>query len=226
MAGLGYGTDPDDAYKAVYLEYREWVRNLGQTPSSHPWTSALFGRPSRTHFPCVMDKIKAAHMKGMCFFIAMWMQTCVRRVQKAGLAAGDIQVRLQVIATLMWAVCDFMYVTDTSPLIMTAAQRGRAYTAGHIFLNLYHALAEEAMQAHHALWQITPKFHYYCHVLDQIRSSAFNPRWSHCFLDESFMGCITRIIGQTHGRGSMLRAMQRYILFLAIRWQHQRDTLV
>eukprot|EP00969_Alexandrium_andersonii_P089221 3938628-Alexandrium_andersonii.AAC.1 len=106
---------------------------------------------------------------------------------------------------------------------MTAAQRERAYTAGHTFLNVYHALAEEAMQARKALWQITPKFHYFCHVLDQLQSSAFNPRWSHCFLDESFMGSITRIIGQTYGRGQMLRAMQRYILFLAIRWQQHRD---
>ena len=101
---------------------------------------------------------------------------------------------------------------------------------GHIqhaaYLNLYHALAEEAMQAHQALWQITPKFHYYCHVLDQIRSSAFNPRWSHCVVYESFYGLHHPNHWSDLRSGLDAPGHAQVYHFLSIRWQHHRDTLV
>jgi hypothetical protein len=59
------------------------------------------------------------------------------------------------------------------------------------------ALLECAMAAVHAQVQMVPKFHFLCHIAEQV-SAAGNPRFYATHLDESFNRDVVRIIQSCH----------------------------
>ena len=72
------------------------------------------------------------------------------------------------------------------------------------------------------LYKVKPKLHYFCHVVDNHLVTAINPRWLHNFQDEDFNGRIARLCGKVHVASVMVRAFQRYLLFLGMRFEAMR----
>ncbi len=56
-------------------------------------------------------------------------------------------------------------------------------------------------------------------ILRQIEASGVNPRHTHCFMDEDYMGRVARLAKHTPGTNTSLRTVQRWLLFLAQRWE-------
>eukprot|EP00969_Alexandrium_andersonii_P168513 7447823-Alexandrium_andersonii.AAC.1 len=57
-------------YRSEYLDYRVWCKKHNISPCSYVWTDKLVSREARTSFPEFASAVKAAHMRGICFFIA------------------------------------------------------------------------------------------------------------------------------------------------------------
>ena len=84
-------------------------------------------------------------------------------------------------------------------------------------------LAYLCMQQKMFLYRLRPKHHSLDHIQMDIARTKLNPaRISSCFSDESFLGYLKRIGVRCHSSNMMLRLLQRYILFLSLRWKDSR----
>jgi len=125
-------------------------------------------------------------------------------------------------ATCVWAMADYLHTLGNNGLVMSWEARQRAHVSGQRFLMRYQWLAATCFDQRKCLYKLRPKHHYYAHVCDRHLHSAVNPRFYHNFQDEDFMGKIARLCGKVNSASVMLRAMQRYLLFLALRMEAQR----
>ena len=84
-------------------------------------------------------------------------------------------------------------------------------------------LAHLCMERKLYLYRLRPKHHSMDHIQMDIARTRLNPaRASSCFSDESFLGYLKRIGVRCHSSNMMLRLLQRYILFLSLRWKDSR----
>ena len=90
------------------------------------------------------------------------------------------------------------------------------------FLQRYQILASISEQKLTHLYKIKPKFHHLQHLLDWVVKFRINPGRFSCWSDEDFLGKLKRIARSCNGRAQMLRTMQKYISYLAVRWGQRR----
>jgi hypothetical protein len=73
------------------------------------------------------------------------------------------------------------------------------------------------------LYRLRPKHHSVDHIqMDVVRTKLNPARVSSCFQEESFLGYIKRIGVRCHASNMLLRLLQRYILYLSLRWKDSR----
>ena len=111
-----------------------------------------------------------------------------------------------------------LHILDTSGVILSPEEAQRAHYAGRLFLLSYQSLAEEALANEVAQYKMRPKFHYLCHVVDDLQKYRWNPRFFHCFMEEDFVGQLGRLVSKTHRNTASMRALQRHCLVLRERW--------
>lgn len=81
-------------------------------------------------------------------------------------------------------------------------------------------LAYMSQQQGLRLYKLRPKHHYLYHVARDAQRTRLNAlKLQACFNDESFLGFLKKIGVQCHASSMMNRLMQRYLLFLALRWR-------
>ena len=105
---------------------------------------------------------------------------------------------------------------------MSSIARQAAYESGYRFLVTYQHLSNVNFRANVCLYKLRPTFHYFAHVVDQHRVTAINCRYQHAFQDKDFMGKLTRLAAKVHSGQIMARSIQRYLLFLALRFEALR----
>ncbi len=72
-------------------------------------------------------------------------------------------------------------------------QKGEEMCAGLTrMLCMYSELSHEAVQGQVCLWPMIPKFHACLHFAQNLRRFRENPRYSHTFVDEDWMGQLKR----------------------------------
>ncbi len=126
----------------------------------------------------------------------------------------------ELCATMMWSLATFFHVLDQSGRWMTPEQQKLALRCGNLYLLSYQALATVNQNARRYNYKVRPKQHYFsCGLLTQIEASFLNPRFTHCFLDEDFMGRISRLAKHSPGRSTTYRTIQRWVLFMSQRWE-------
>ena len=96
--------------------------------------------------------------------------------------------------------------TGTLPIIEDAVE---------CMLHCYKYLANEAKRS--GLYHIVPKAHMHTHMGYDMAKKA-NPRRVHCYSDEDLIGKLKRILEHCHGLTAHTRALQRYIIWAALRW--------
>lgn len=204
------GLTDDEALKKLYIECREFCKQHKIVPPSSIFTMNLIGKgtpdKNRHAFPCLSAGVRAMHAKHIFMFLAHKCQTLTNSPHK----------RLR--ALMMWALADYIHTIDHAGFWMHRHERDRAHHSGSLFLMCYQKLAEQAGDDGKPNWKIVPKFHYFQHQIEGLLLSAANPRRQHCFMDEDFMGKISRLVAKCHINSCMLRALQRYILYIAWRW--------
>ena len=76
------------------------------------------------------------------------------------------------------------------------------------------------------LFYLRPKHHYLMHLGQQVARTRINPRRvMSCFNDESFLGYLKRIGIKCHKATVGQRMLQRYALYLELRWRDRVASL-
>ena len=93
--------------------------------------------------------------------------------------------------------------------------------ANHLQTHLlsWQHLAAQCQMRKLRLYKMRPKHHYLDHIARDVARTSLNPRKTMtCFNDESFLGCLKKIGIRCHAANMMESLLQRYILFLSLRW--------
>ena len=175
--------------------YREWANSTKVPQSSR--VKRITTRWVTGAFPDVLQKhAKAAALRAMLPWVA----------EVAEARRGQSEV-----ATLR-ATC----LHSMAALDRVYSQQGRFLTAAEEQQAKEHCIA--ALQALGDLcklqpdgpWKLTPKCHALLHIA--LDSAMANPRLSHCYQDEDFIGRTKRTYTACHGATAPMRTIQRYCM--------------
>jgi hypothetical protein len=163
-------------------------------------------------FPELSSRYKASTVRTLL----SWLAEKTRAISNLHPGMG----RFDGIAVAFWSLQRFLYILDSEGLYLEEATARDACEAVQVFLTAYQRLAEQSVAAGDLLWKITPKCHYMVHLSADMLRSRLNPRLTgSCWADESFLGKVKLIAGKCHSSQMCKRALQRYLLYLGIRWR-------
>ena len=204
-----------DAYlKQATVEMRIWCKEKGLTCTRRTLCLKLLGRGdpnSSRKSPVLSGKVRAAQTKIVHSFVThLVLKRCT----------GTKESKLR--ATCLWAASNFYHILDTSDRFLTEAQAKRAYSAGSLYLLCYQKLAHLSVSRGDTLWKIRPKHHYFLHMIKSMYASRWNPRFHSCYMDEDFIGRIARLNRLTHRLRAQCRTPQRYLKYIAVRWERTK----
>eukprot|EP00969_Alexandrium_andersonii_P084620 3731951-Alexandrium_andersonii.AAC.1 len=135
-----------------------------------------FTNPDRPHqeYP-ELHHLKAAHVRGMVSKAAEVFKPFKGQSQKDSL-----------IYTMIKALAVVYDVMHSAGLAMTSDEFASFSSASETFLSSYTKLSEGAVEAGGYLFNIVPKFHYMCHVVEQCQYINAKMLW--CYGGEDFVG--------------------------------------
>jgi hypothetical protein len=112
--------------------------------------------------------------------------------------------------------------TDRGRRWFTPEQAEEAAGALQGYLQTYQCLAQVNLARRRPLYKCRPKMHYLEHMRLRILREHSNPRHEHNFLEEDFVGRVSRLAAKTHRANVCLRTLQRYLIFLGLRLEERR----
>ena len=203
--------DAKEMLLALNKDCRLWAEGAGKRKPRVLFTLASLGRGSKTDYPELSSKFKAAHVKTLIH----WMSDLTSRLVNLTCE------RSKCMASLFWVLSQFVQTTDSAGRFLTPLEHSDVLRAGGMFTSGFARMAKYAFDSSECLWKVRPKLHYLeHHFLD---SANINPRFVHAFGEEDFVGKMAHI-----GRGCSRMTMPRrvfhiyiyiYILLLpALRW--------
>ncbi len=181
--------------QAATAAYRDWAAKTKVSTSAR--VKKITPRWVQGHFPDIsQEHAKAAALRAMLPWV----------VELAQARSGDSRVaflRAQCLSEL--ARLDKVYAKQ--PRFLTALQEQQAKAHCSAALG---ALAELTKLQPSGPWRFIPKAHALVHIA--WHSAMGNPRVSHCYQDEDFIGRMKQLYTACHGRTAPLRTLQRYCL--------------
>ena len=155
------------------------------------------------------SRVKAAHVRIMIRFVA-----------EKTIDICDVSDEGRIAGTLLWSLASFFDTLDCSSTWMTEDQTRRALRLGALYQLSYQELASRNLQRGRLNYKLRPKQHYFaCQLLGQIEQCSLNPRCTHTFCDEDYMGRVATLASKTSGRNASLRTLQRWLMYIAQRWE-------
>ena len=212
--GVWGALDATKALKQCWLECKAYCsqNDIGWPP--RVFTVNMLGKSEAKNFACLESVVKAAHVKIIVRFLADFTY------HRTTSACGE---HAKVRATMLWALSDFLHTLDTSPQFMSLEQVERAARSAQTWQSCYQWLSAEALANAAPLWKMRPKAHYIAHQLVDMQATRENPRHQMCFVDEDFLGKVKRLASKCGKATVTRRALQRYILYMAVRWHEARS---
>ncbi len=197
----------EQALRRLWVEFRSWCRDHKQSAPRGGFTLVNIGADKAQEYPTLSSKYKAATVRHMLPFLASKV-----------ISMSESQPTYTLAATCVYSLYKFHYATAHADPIMSQESANDAHASMHAFLKCYAQLHVTARTAGQHRWQARPKLHFLWHISDTMKRTRINPKLSSCWEDESFMGKIKRLAKACHGSSVMLRATQRYIALVAVRW--------
>ena len=187
--------------KAAFAAYAAWASDPKTLVPHSSRVKAITTRWIDGAYPHISQShAKAAALRAMLPWVAALAETQAGVSEAATLRAACLR-----------SMADLDKVYTRQDRFLTTAQELAAI--GH---------AERALKALATLerlfpngpWRCVPKAHALLHI---VRDSAMgNPRVTHCYQDEDFVGRSKRIYSSCHGRTAPRRSLERYSLGLSI----------
>ena len=203
---------PEEILLRYFLRYKSWCSDHHVSCFPRPWNLTFIGRGRTSKdFPVLGSAVKAAHVKVMCSFVCMLM------VQ---FAKDDVYSQMR--ATCAWSYSRMHEIFDDSGDWLQPSQAEEVYRVGRAFLQSWAFLAADADSKKLALYKIRPKHHALDHILMDVRRYRLNIRCLHVFGEEDFLGKLSRIGKRCHRRTASARILERYLLYLMVRWKRRR----
>ena len=167
----------------------------------------LFHSKQHTDFPCLT--LKAYNARVMLPFLARCL----------GIAFKSCQTDCEL--GLAYACCQrlsaFFDLLERSPRYLTPAQAELLETHGLRYSELYMRLAKISVSQGKLRWKLIPKHHVFVeHLVKGMRQSEANIRYTHCFIDEDFIGTIKALCRRVHPRLLEMRVLGRWLLRLKV----------
>ncbi len=193
--------------KAATLDYLEWA---GTAVASSARVKKITPRWVQGQYPDIsQEHAKAAALRAMLPWV-------VDKAQKRSGASEAATLRARCLSSL--AAMDAVY--SRQPRFLSAGQEREAQ-----------AFCTEALEALAALvqlqpagpWRMQPKAHALWHITQH--SCMGNPRVSHCYQDEDFIGKVKRLYTACHGRTAPLRTIQRYCMGTSLRLKARQELM-
>ena len=150
-----------------------------------------------------MEHAKAAALRAMLPWVAL---RAAERAQQSG-GSRAAQLRAQLLQGL--AAMDAVWREHGRFLPRHAEREAQARC-----LEAMQALAELQSLFPDGPWRLQPKAHALMHLACD--AVGTNPRWTHCYQDEDFIGRTKSLYTSCHGRTAARRAVQRYALGQAL----------
>ena len=101
-------------------------------------------------------------------------------------------------ACCSFALAKFQHLLDSNGPWFDEPTRKDVCKYGRTFLLFYQSFATQFQGAYRKNFKVTPKFHYFCHMLISIARTERNVRYEHTYTDECLMGKISAIASKTH----------------------------
>ena len=127
----------------------------------------------------------------------------------------------KVRATCFWAWCEWCDSLEEGGLILE--DTARSTRAGKLFLVCYQYLAVAAHEAGLCLYKVRCKHHYVQHTVRRLEYCSWNPRRQQCILEEDYLGKLKRIANKTAKKNMPTRLLQRYMMFMFVRWNRREQ---
>jgi hypothetical protein len=129
----------------------------------------------------------------------------------------------KVRAVCAYAYAQLLHIWDLADRWLDAQEVADSLFYGRVFLQSYGFLGAEATRLGTVIWKIRPKHHFIDEMLERIRETHMNPRHQHCFMEEDFAGKLSRLARKCHRLTVCVRSIERYLLFITIRWGERRN---
>ena len=146
-----------------------------------------------------------------CFSICVWQHT------------SDPRGMLVVHQVLKWLMLHLLLERCVAGTMQWSERGGtwrgmkliRFTIMGSVFLKTYQRLGVESVLAHSRRWKYIPKLHVVHHLLEDMKVSLVNCRFTHCFKDEDNVGLVKRLAVRVH-KGNLFeyRILTRWLLRL------------
>ena len=202
--------------KRLSCQLHAWCWKHRVSISFKSFTKASLGRPNneKTVFPEMASYFKASHLKIIARFLA---EVARRR------CTGSLRSKVRVVC--IWGLTEAHHIMDSCGVLLIRPEARRLRGAIYVWLRTYSYLHCRSQIEGTFLYYIRPKHHYCEHAAMDLHPEhrfSLNPRFTSCWVDESFLGKCMRIGKRTHASTCSLRLLQRYILYIALRWEKRR----
>ena len=193
--------------------FRVWCKANHVKPPGKSFTRNSLSWANNQQQPHL--EFKAAHTK----LVMRWLADELREAS----VCGDHEVR--VAAICFYELTSFVHVLDQAGLWLQEWEIDKAQRHGQEFLNAYTDLVLWRIEHDICRWHIRPKLHYLAHQILQLCDGQ-NPKHFSCFMDEDFVGKVSRLCAACRPAQVGHRGLSRYLLLLCSRWRSNKQQRV
>jgi hypothetical protein len=199
--------------KSLWGEVVDWCRVRNIEKPRHFFTSTNTGlNCSCFEQPMLATTFKGATVKLLIMFFATKTST---------FPEDDVHLQLMTAASQNLARC--LRIWDEAGMILTEVEARESCDAGTAFLIAFAQLTEMSHRARVCRYNLTPKLHYFHHVLLDAKRNRINPRISSLFSEESTLGKLKLVARLTHRATTNARLLARYQIKLSLRFRKSRE---
>lgn len=148
----------------AYRHYRAWCKRRSLAGSCIRFNRTRFGKEKWSAMPELSTQYKASTVKYMQYWVHGYLMD--NRV------ASD-----EDLVHMSYALARFQHMLDTRGPWLNFEDREKTAKYGHTFLLFYQKVAG-ANRGHRKNFKITPKFHYFYHMMEYVQNTGRNPRWA------------------------------------------------
>ena len=212
LTPLGPAASMDDVYYDLQLRFKYWLSDNGLECSCKKFTSNALHRTSWQEYP--IFTCKAAQSP----YLVGWLAEL--SIKFAATCQGEFRAEADCVAACLWGKSEYYGILRNGSRFFSAEEADRLFECGHVLLHTYAELRRKSIAAATCMWSIVPKFHQFQHILLDALTDLQNPRFSHCFSDEDFVGQMITAMEAVHHLTAVDSALSKYLMGLKERLMH------
>ncbi len=204
------GANFEERLLSASKEYRGWLRaNHLFAHRSSAWTPNRLGYGDGKKYPIVSDTYKCGDLKLMLHWCAH------KHVQFMNQLDGDPDEFMLLRCHCTWSLSRYVFETSRSPAMLSEEQGRSIGEMAWMHLRTFAVLSGRCCHARLLLYKPRPKHHVFHHIaLLMQQGNLENPKLWENWMEEDLMGKVTRVNKRLHAATVLLRAADRYSMWV------------